>query len=155
MIDERKREGIERESVQKTAAEVALYLQKTLGQKITAYLSGLKDTKEVGQWVSGDVAPRQMAESRLRYAYVAVRLLSMAYDTMTAKSWLFGSNTRLNNEAPAYILRHAKSIDDIRFIVPAAQAFAGSFEGAHYNQTFGQPSLGPGKHRFPGRKSVD
>ncbi len=76
MIDERKREVIERESVQKTTAEVATYLQKTLGQKMTAYLSGLKDTKEVGQWASGEVAPRLMAESRLRYAYIAVRMLS-------------------------------------------------------------------------------
>ena len=128
MIDERKREVIERESVQKTTAEVATYLQKTLGQKMTAYLSGLKDTKEVGQWASGEVAPRLMAESRLRYAYIAVRMLAMVYDTMTAKSWLFGSNTRLDNEAPAYILRHAKSIEDIRFVVPAAQAFTGALE---------------------------
>jgi hypothetical protein len=65
---------------------------------------------------------------RLRYAYKVVRLLVEAYDASTAKAWLFGSNTRLNDEAPAYLLRRALTVADLRQLVPTARAFAGSAE---------------------------
>ena len=42
----------------------------------------------------------------------------------TAKAWLFGSNAELDSQAPAYMLRQARSWEDLRSIVPAARAFA-------------------------------
>jgi hypothetical protein len=59
----------------------------------------------------------------LREGYQAARLLVSAYGDETAKAWFFGSNTRLDDQAPAYVLRHAKSWDEQRLIVPAARAF--------------------------------
>jgi len=50
-------------------------------------------------------------------------MLIEAYGDETARAWFFGSNTRLADEAPAYLLRHATSPDDLRRFIPAAYAF--------------------------------
>ena len=39
---------------------------------------------------------------------------------------LVGTNSRLDDEAPAWVLRHARVPDDLRGVVPAARSFAGS-----------------------------
>lgn len=105
--------------------EVAGYLQAELGQRLTAYLSGVRDRKVVGRWASGRAEPRDAAQMRLRDAFQATRLLVDAYGAKTAKAWWVGSNTRLDDEAPAMIVRYAGSPDELRFVVPAARAFAG------------------------------
>jgi hypothetical protein len=117
--------AVQREATTQSAGEIVRYLQKTLGPQIVAYLSGLKDTKMVGLWAKG-AKPRDVAGMRLRYAYQAARLLDNAYERETARAWFFGTNTRLNDEAPAYVLRYAKTPEDVRFIVPAARAFVGA-----------------------------
>jgi hypothetical protein len=113
----------QRQSVTASIREVAAYLQEHLGQKMTAYLSGLDHAKTVGLWVAGKSEPRDLASTRLRYAYQATRLLSESYGDETARAWFFGSNTYLDDEAPAYLLRHATSLEDLRQIIPAARAF--------------------------------
>jgi len=110
----------------KDIARVAAFLQAKIGQKPTAYLSGVESPKQVGEWAHGRVKPRGMAEDRLRCAFQATRLLVKAYGPEAAKAWLFGTNQSLGDEAPAYLLRHARTTDDIREIVPAARAFATS-----------------------------
>ncbi len=119
---------IEREAAIKKMPQITEFLQHQLGQKLTAYIAGLTDPKAVGSWIRGENDPRPPADMRLRYAYQVVRMLVEAYDAETAKAWLFGTNTRLNDEAPAYILRNAKAVDDLRQLVPTARAFAGSAE---------------------------
>jgi len=121
-----KLEQIEREAATTKLPKVASYLQDTLGQKLTAYVAGLTDPKSVGAWIRGVNDPRDATVMRLRCAYQAVRMLVEAYDADTAKAWLLGTNTRLNDEAPAYLLRNAKVVDDLRQLVPTARAFAGS-----------------------------
>jgi len=74
------------------------------------------------------VTPHQAKETRLRYAYQAARMLIDIYDADTARAWFFGSNTRLDDEAPAYLIRKADELEDLRFIIPAARAFAGVAE---------------------------
>lgn len=114
---------IEREAISTAIAEVAGLLQSQLGQQLTAYLSGVKDAKEVGAWARGRVAPRPLAQMRLRCAYQASRMLVEAYGTETARSWFFGTNTRLDDQAPAAVLRHAADPADLRLVLPAARAF--------------------------------
>jgi hypothetical protein len=53
-------------------------------------------------------------------------MLVDAYGANTARAWFLGSNSRLDDEAPAWLLRHAGEPGDVRFLVPAARAFAGS-----------------------------
>lgn len=128
ILDADKVEQIQREATTNKLPKIATFLQAQLGQKLTGYIAGLTDTKAVGSWIRGENEPRQPADMRLRYAYQVVRMLIEAYDAETAKAWLFGANTRLNDEAPAYLLRNAKAIDDLRQLVPTARAFAGSAE---------------------------
>jgi hypothetical protein len=111
-----------RNPIEKVSSE----LQELLGQKLTAYLAGLKDPKVVGLWAKKKAVPRDLPARRLRCAYQAALLLNDAYGPETTKSWFFGTNTRLDDEAPAYLLRHGKTPDDLRMIVPAAKAFVTS-----------------------------
>jgi hypothetical protein len=117
------RGGLEHEATTLDISKIAAYLQTHLGQKITAYLAGLDNAKTVGLWISGNVAPRDLPKTRLRYAYQAARLLTEAYDDETAKAWFFGSNTLLDDEAPAYVLRHGTTPDDLRLVIPTARNF--------------------------------
>jgi hypothetical protein len=112
---------IEREATMLNISKIAGYLQHHLGQKITAYLAGIDHAKTVGLWISGNVEPRDLPKTRLRYAYQAARLLIEAYDDDTAKAWFFGSNTLLDDEAPAYVLRHGTTPDDLRLVIPACR----------------------------------
>lgn len=106
--------------------KIANYLQARLGQKPVAYVAGLKDVRQVGRWASGKHVPHDEVDMRLRHAYEVVRLIVETYDDRTAMAWLFGTNTRLDDQAPAYVLRHAETWDDLRYVVPVARAFAGN-----------------------------
>lgn len=117
------RTQVEHEAITSKIGDLAAYLQEHLGQKMSAYLSGIDHAKTVGLWVAGKSEPRDLPTMRLRYAYRAARILIDAYDDETARAWFFGSNTRLDDEAPAYLLRHGTSPDDLRQIIPAAYAF--------------------------------
>lgn len=119
-------ERVEREAVVGEAGELARYLQEQLGQRLTAYLAGLRDPKVVGRWIARDQSPRDASAMRLRAAFQAARMIVDAYGASTAKAWFVGSNTGLDDEAPAWVLRHAASPDDLRFVVPTARAFAGA-----------------------------
>jgi len=100
-LNQAKLEQIDRDAVVTELPEIVAYLQDNLGQKFTAYVSGLNDPKEVGAWIKNTVKPRPLANLRLRYAYRIVRMIREAFGSDTAKAWLFGTNTRLGDEAPA------------------------------------------------------
>jgi len=117
---------IERQAVTSDISQVASYLQQHLGQKVTAYLSGVKDAKLVGQWAAGKVQPRPMPNFRLRSAYQAARYLVDAYGNETAQAWFFGRNSQLNGRAPAFALREGKDPEDWSFVVSAAKTFVES-----------------------------
>lgn len=117
-------EVIEREAVKSGIAAIARYLQDTLGQKITAYLSGLSDAKVVGKWARAESRPKGFAETRLRHAYQVAKMIVDAYDADTARAWLFGCNTRLGDRAPAFVMRSAESPEGLASVVPTARAFA-------------------------------
>lgn len=116
-------EAIERESTTAAISDVVEYLQEHLGGQTVAYLSGLKDTQMLRRWKDG-VEPQSMVKRRLRCAYQATRMLVETFDDDTAEAWFFGSNSKLDDEAPARVLRIAGSFDDLRLIVPAAKAFS-------------------------------
>jgi hypothetical protein len=113
------------EATRLDVAEIATYLQLQLGQKLTAYLAGVTDPKMVGRWAAGKARPRDEREMRLRDAFKATKMLVEAFGAATAKAWWVGSNTRLDDRAPAAILRHAADPEALRYVVPAARAFAG------------------------------
>jgi hypothetical protein len=86
--------------------EVAGYLQDQLGQRIAAHLAGLRDVKQIGRYRKPDgPAPNQTTELRLREGYKMVRMIVESFDNKTARAWLFGTNTRLDDKAPIDVLR--------------------------------------------------
>ena len=115
--------AIETELAKMGDARVAEQLQELLGQKNAAYLAGLKDPKMVGRWIKKGSVPADSSVRRLRTALNVTRLLADSYDVETAKAWLWGSNSRLAYNAPAYVIRHADDADDLQPLVPAAIAF--------------------------------
>lgn len=121
-------EQVERESTLSSPAELATFMQETVGQKLTAFLAGLNDPKVVGRWASGKNEPQFENEQRLRYGYRIVRLLSNAYDASTAKAWLFGTNSRLGDRAPVMLLREASEPETLGMVFLTARAFAGAAE---------------------------
>lgn len=105
--------------------ELAAYLQDHLGQRMAAFLVGLRDAKQVGRYIKEDgPAPSQEKERRLRDGYKVVHMLVDAYDEQTAKAWLFGTNSRLDDRAPIQILGQSDDLDDIAAAVRAARQFA-------------------------------
>jgi hypothetical protein len=121
-------ESISRSAVLAETAELASFLQEHLGQRLTAYLAGLKDAKAVGQWARGRVEPPAITRERLRAAFYATSLFVLRYGDEAAQGWFFGANSSLDDRAPAAVLRDAETPDELALIVPLARAF---LRGAH------------------------
>jgi hypothetical protein len=115
--------SISRSAVLAGTAELASYLQEHLGQRLTAYLAGLKDVKMVGQWAKGRVEPPAITRERLRAAFYATALFLVRYGDAAAQGWFFGANSSLDDRAPAAVLRDAETPDELALIVPLARAF--------------------------------
>lgn len=115
---------VETDAVRSDISAVAGYLQSHIGQRATAYLSGLKDVKTVGQWAAGKVQPRDTASLRLRHGYRVARMISEAFGDEAAKAWLFGTNRLLGDVAPASVLRAGKRPPDVAPVIQAARSFA-------------------------------
>jgi hypothetical protein len=116
---------LDREASTLPVGEVAAYLQDQLGQRMTAFLTGLSDAKQVGRYARADgPEPRVAVAQRLRHGYKVVRMIGETYDVETAKAWLFGTNTRLDDQAPIEVLRTAERPEEITAVIRAARQFA-------------------------------
>lgn len=110
-------------------SEIAGYLQDQLGQRIAAHLAGLRDAKQIGRYrKAGGPVPNQTTEMRLREGYKVVRMIVESFDEKTARAWLFGTNTRLDDEAPIEVLRRAGEPAEFAAVRAAARQLV-SFEG--------------------------
>ena len=118
---------IERQAQTASLEEMVGYLQEQLQTAGLVYVAGLTDGKMLGRWRAG-TKPQQKTMLRLRHAYHAALLVAGAYDTDTVQGWFFGSNGKLDDEAPARVLRNAQTVDDLRLVVPAAKSFTRSPE---------------------------
>ena len=92
-------EDIARRSVLVGADEMAGFLQQHLGQKLTAYLAGIKDAKAVGQWAQGRTNPSAIVRERLRAAYHVTALFAAVYGDRAAQAW-FSGRTRRSTTKP-------------------------------------------------------
>lgn len=98
------------------------YLEKHFSKKTVEYISGLEYP---GQKLNSmDDKSRKEAELRIQQAYDSIRPIIEKYDSRTARAWLFGMNRGLNSEAPAYVIRHAKNLEELSDVVAIAKEFA-------------------------------
>ena len=113
------------EATTRPVRDIAMYLQETVGQRVAASLAGLSDAKQIGRYArAGGPMPHTSTERRLREGYKVVRMLVDAYDSTTARAWLFGTNTRLDDNAPIDILGAANDTADFAMVVRAARQVA-------------------------------
>ncbi len=105
-------------AVRADAAAIADYLQRLLGQKITADMAGTRDPKAVGKWARREQDPRPTALARLRTAYHVALLLESAYGQSAVRAWFVQMNPYLDQHAPA-----SRIGVDPRGVYQAARAF--------------------------------
>jgi hypothetical protein len=119
-------ELLDREASTLPIGEVATFLQDRLGQRMTAFLGGLTDAKQIGRYArASGPEPRAAVAQRLRHGYKVVRIINETYDTDTAKAWLFGTNTRLDDHAPIELLRTAEKPEQFTAVIRAARQLVG------------------------------
>lgn len=115
------------EAITRSVPEIAAYLQDAVGQRVAAAMLGLADAKQIGRYSREDgPKPHATTERRLREGYKVVRMLADAYDTKTARAWLFGTNSRLDNRAPIELLAEATGTAEFTSVVKAARELAAS-----------------------------
>lgn len=124
VLTEQQADRLDRDAARLPATELAGYLQAQLGQRIAAHVVGLSDTRQLGRLARGEHPPRDSTDRRLRAGYKVTRMLADAYDATTAKAWLFGTNTRLDDHAPVDILSQATDGESFTAVVRAARQFA-------------------------------
>ena len=113
------------EAATRPIREIAAYLQEAVGQRVAAAIAGLIDAKQIGRYArDGGPEPHGATERRLREGYKVVRMLVDAYDAKTARAWLFGTNTRLDHNAPIEVLGAATDAADFAMVVRAARQVA-------------------------------
>jgi uncharacterized protein (DUF2384 family) len=113
------------EAATHSVREIAAYLQEAVGQRVAAAIAGLIDAKQIGRYAREDgPEPHGSTERRLREGYKVVRMLIDAYDGKTARAWLFGTNTRLDDRAPIEVLGAATDTSEFAAVVRAARQVA-------------------------------
>jgi hypothetical protein len=100
-------------------ADIAEFLQDTLGQKLVAYMANVEDPKTVGHWIRRTHRPRPEAEARLRAAFQVFHLLQNEESPHTVRAWLIGMNPQLDDESPAEAIRSGQ----LKAVWVAAKAY--------------------------------
>ncbi|MEZ0054372.1 hypothetical protein ABIA30_005413 [Mycobacterium sp. MAA66] len=119
------RQRLDAEAATRAIGDIASYLQNVVGQRIAAGIAGLGDAKQIGRYTrTGGPTPQPTTERRLREGYKVVRMLVDAYDDKTARAWLFGTNTRLDDRAPIEVLGQATTTAEFASVVQAARQVA-------------------------------
>jgi hypothetical protein len=113
------------EAATRSVRELAAYLQEAVGQRVAASMAGLADAKQIGRYArDGGPEPHGVTERRLREGFKVVKMLIDAYDAKTARAWLFGTNTRLDDRAPIEVLGAATETAEFAMVVRAARQVA-------------------------------
>lgn len=106
-------------------AEIVHYLQEQVGPRIAAGIAGLAEAEQIASYARGTASPPATAERRLRAGYESVRMLVDAYGEQTARAWLFGTNVRLDDQAPIDVLGAARETSEFEAVMEAARESAG------------------------------
>lgn len=94
-----------RKQVNFETKDIAASLQDLFGQRLVAFIAGVKDPKRVGQWAAGQSKPRPEAEEQLRSTFQIAQLLLSEEGPHTVRAWFIGMNPQLDDESPAEALR--------------------------------------------------
>lgn len=111
------------ESIRLSPTGVVAGLREILGAKLVAYVGSVKETRAVRQWAEGEREPSAEVIIRLRTAYHVAALLRQKDSAEVVQAWFQGMNPRLEDVAPARLLREG----DLETVGPAVLAAARAF----------------------------
>lgn len=114
------------ESVRLPTPELVERLRDLLGAKLVAYLGSVQETRAVRQWADSADArtPSTEVVNRLRMAYRIAALLREKDSAAVVQTWFQGMNPRLDDVAPARLLREGDLEQVGPEVLAAARAFA-------------------------------
>lgn len=108
-----------RQTVESSPADMARFLQETLGQKLVAYIANVSAPRTVSRWMANERKPGRESEERLSAAFYIFRLLGEVESSHVIRAWFAGLNPLLDDMAPATLIREGRT----REAVAAAKAF--------------------------------
>ncbi|WP_329167279.1 XRE family transcriptional regulator (plasmid) [Streptomyces sp. NBC_01717] len=108
-----------RDTAQQAIADIARFLQDNFSQRVTAYVAGIEDAKQVGKWCKAQNAPRFDSEVRLRTAYQIFRIIEGAENCHTARAWMIGMNPQLEDDSPLQAIAE----DRFKDVMAAARSY--------------------------------
>jgi hypothetical protein len=98
--------------------QLAGWALETLGQRITAVGTGLRDARPIREWREGGRI-KEENEDRLRLLYRVARTITLLYDQQTARAFLRSASPYLNDIAPVLAI----AARDERAVLGALRAF--------------------------------
>ena len=100
--------------------EIKKYLRENLGDKLVLYLLNLDKNSIINL---NECDYNNELAKKLENIYYIISPIIKKYDSRTVISWLFGRNTNLEEESPAFVLRHSKDNLDISNLISASKLF--------------------------------
>ena len=98
---------------------VAEWLEVTLGPRLTAFAVGVTPS-DICRFAHGDDEPGAEVEERLRNLYTATWFIASTDGPGSAHDWLVAPNPKLENRAPAELLRDGEAPAPVWFTVAPA-----------------------------------
>ena len=109
--------------------KVVRQLTELLGASTVAMIGGVGETRAVQEWMAARYPQRPNV---LRFALQIATMIAAGSDRELAQAWFHGSNPRLDDGAPALLLRDRPLADVQGPLLAAARAFAAR-PSAHEN----------------------
>jgi hypothetical protein len=110
-------------SIRSDIAELVGQLREILGAQLVAYLGSVSETRAVRQWAEGTRKPPAEAIRRLRLAYQVAGLLTERDHPRVVQAWFQGMNPRLEDIAPARLIREGNPDEVGPRVLAAARVF--------------------------------
>ena len=85
-------------------SDLAKELQDTLTQRLTAYIVGLSDGRDIGRYARKERKPHSGTDVKLRELYNLVSMMKEKEDAETIQIWFQGRNPDLKDHSPAKLL---------------------------------------------------
>lgn len=117
-------------------AEVVHELTDLLGATTVAVIGGVQETRAVQQWMSGREPQRPHV---LRFALQIAVMMGTPKDGEMVRAWFHGSNPRLGDDVPMFLLRDRPLTEIQAPLLAAARAFAKRGDGRSHDSSQAEP----------------
>ena len=110
----------------RSMSDLAMELQDILTQRLTAYIVGLSDGRDIGRYARKERKPHPGTDAKLRELYNLISMMKEKEDPEIIQIWFQGKNPDLKNRSPASLLHD--SFDSYHQVKRAVEKFLASGE---------------------------